>query len=589
MQNLHELYQHNIQKFQAELKKIKSQLFASSMLRLVFFLVLMIGIYFFYTNTKIVVGIILLGILGFIFLVKRHTNIHYQKQLREQLIEINQTEIEVLNHNFTQLSDGSEFQDSLHEFSNDIDLFGKKSFFQYLNRTSLANGKIRLAHLLIANTIQEIPQKQEAVKELASKLETRQFFSATASLIKAETSSDSISKWLVSYQKFVPKMMKWLPKVFSGISLIIIVGFFLDFVTWHYLLAWFFIGLFITSRFLKKINLLSHFVSKSQDTFQQYYQLIGIIEKESFNAKFLSALKRNLTTENSSSSQILQQFSKRIDALDQRNNLLFGALGNGFLLWDLHQSYQLESWISTHQNHVKNWFDTLATFDAYMSLGNFAYNHPDYTFPKINKDKSVMKATNLAHPLLFKKVVKNDFEIKDEQFFIITGANMAGKSTFLRTVSLHILMANIGLPVCADSSEYSPIKLITSMRTSDSLAEESSYFFAELSRLQFIVNKIKSDKYFIILDEILKGTNSKDKAIGSQKFIEKLVHSNSTGIIATHDLSLCEVEQQYEEVKNYYFDAQIINDELFFDYQFKKGICQNMNASFLLKKMKIVN
>jgi DNA mismatch repair ATPase MutS len=188
-----------------------------------------------------------------------------------------------------------------------------------------------------------------------------------------------------------------------------------------------------------------------------------------------------------------------------------------------------------------------------------------------------------------KKRIANNFSIEKEQFFIITGANMAGKSTFLRTVSLQILMGNTGLPVCATSCHYTPIKLITSMRTTDSLTDDESYFFSELKRLKFVVDEIKTDKYFIILDEILKGTNSTDKAIGSRKFIEKLVRSNSTGIIATHDLSLCEVTEELPQVKNYYFDAEIINDELNFDYRFKEGVCQNMNASFLLKKMEIVD
>ena len=195
----------------------------------------------------------------------------------------------------------------------------------------------------------------------------------------------------------------------------------------------------------------------------------------------------------------------------------------------------------------------------------------------------------LGHPLLkTKQRIDNNFTIENQQFFIITGANMAGKSTFLRTVSLSIIMANIGLPVCAISLDYSPIKLITSMRTSDSLADDESYFFSELKRLKFIVEKIKDEDYFIILDEILKGTNSTDKAIGSKKFVQKLVASNSTGIIATHDLSLCEIEKELDEVENYYFDAEIIKDELHFDYKLKDGICKNMNASFLLKKMDIV-
>ena len=264
-------------------------------------------------------------------------------------------------------------------------------------------------------------------------------------------------------------------------------------------------------------------------------------------------------------------------------------VGNGFLLWDLNYAFKVEKWLETYHNKVEDWFEVISFFDAQNSLANFAFNHPDYIYPNINQDQNVIKATQLGHPLLkTKKRVDNDFLIENQQFFIITGANMAGKSTFLRTVSLSIVMANMGLPVCAKSFDYSPIKLITSMRTSDSLADDESYFFSELKRLKFIVEEIKNDNYFIILDEILKGTNSTDKAIGSKKFVEKLVASNSTGIIATHDLSLCEIENELPEIKNYYFDAEIINDELNFDYRLKNGVCKNMNASFLLKKMEIV-
>jgi len=186
------------------------------------------------------------------------------------------------------------------------------------------------------------------------------------------------------------------------------------------------------------------------------------------------------------------------------------------------------------------------------------------------------------------KSITSDCLIDAQEFFIITGANMAGKSTFLRTLSLGIVMTNIGLPVCAKRFIYKPIKLITSIRNSDSLAEDTSYFFSELKRLKYIVEALKEEDYFVVLDEILKGTNSTDKAQGSQKFVERLIASQATGVIATHDLSLCEIESEYDEIHNYYFDAEIKNDELYFDYRLKKGICQNMNASFLLRKMEIV-
>jgi DNA mismatch repair ATPase MutS len=257
---------------------------------------------------------------------------------------------------------------------------------------------------------------------------------------------------------------------------------------------------------------------------------------------------------------------------------------------DLKNALKIEQWIANYGLKSEEWFDAVAYFDAQNSLANFAFNHPTYAFPVLVKDSSaIVNATEIAHPLISSaKRIPSDCQINAQQFFIVTGANMAGKSTFLRTLSLSIVMANVGLPVCASRMEYKPTKLITSMRTSDSLTQESSYFFSELTRLKFIVEALKTDSYFIVLDEILKGTNSVDKAVGSQKFVEKLILLKATGIIATHDLSLCEIENDYTNIQNYYLDAEIVNDELYFDYKLKKGICKNRNASFLLKKMEIV-
>lgn len=584
-------YNSQIEHYKSYLSKAAQKLAFSSLLRLGVFLGTAYFVYFFFGNVSAITAVLVVGIGIFLFLVSRHSDLKYERDKFRELIKINETELQVQERKFQDLPTGSEFEDPLHPYSQDIDLFGKGSFFQYLNRTALAEGKQELARIFLSNDTHAIEQKQEAVKELAEKADWRQNFSALAVLVKTETRTGIILSWLQSYKSFVPGVMKWLPWVFSALSAIVITAFFLDYIGGIELALWFFIGLFITGIYFKKVNLLSGSVSKVQDTFHQYYQLLALIENTEFSSELLRAKKELIVSEKQKASQILKQFSKAIDALDQRNNIIFGPLGNGFLLWDLRQSYKLEKWIAENGPEVEQWFTVIEFLDAYNSLGNFAFNHPGYVFPEIKEfDPHVTKAEQLAHPLLDpEKRVANDFTIEKEQFFIITGANMAGKSTFLRTVSLQILMSNIGLPVCAQSCAYSPIKLITSMRTTDSLTDDESYFFSELKRLKYIVDEIKNDQYFIILDEILKGTNSTDKAIGSRKFIEKLVRSNSTGIIATHDLSLCEVTDELPQVKNYYFDAEIINNELNFDYRFKKGICQNMNASFLLKKMEIVD
>lgn len=583
-------YNSQIQKYSSHLSKASQKLAFSSLLRLAVFFAMAFLIYQFWGNSSVITAVFVIGIALFIFLVSRHSDLRYERDKFRELIDINKTELEVLDRNFLSLPSGEEFEDPAHPFSQDIDLFGRASFFQYLNRTALAEGTRKLAHLLTSNDIEGIERKQEAIKELSEKADWRQNFSALATLVKTETRTGTILNWLREYQTFVPKIMKWLPMIFSFLSTIAIAAFYFDIIGGIELGLWFFVGIGITAVYLKKINLLSTRVSQVQDTFHQYYQLLALIESTEFSSELLKDKRKLILSEKKKASAILKQFSKAIDALDQRNNMIFGVFGNGFLLWDLRQSYKLETWIKENSQSVEKWFRVIEFLDANNTLGNFAFNHPSYVYPEINHDSHICEATQLAHPLLDpEKRVANDFSIEKEQFFIITGANMAGKSTFLRTVSLQILMANLGLPVCAVSCRYSPIKLITSMRTTDSLSDDESYFFSELKRLKYIVEEIRTEKYFIILDEILKGTNSTDKAIGSRKFIEKLVRSQSTGIIATHDLSLCEVTDELPQVKNYYFDAEIINDELNFDYRFKKGICQNMNASFLLKKMEIVD
>jgi len=594
MQNPLEFYQKEKQLFEVLFSKVKKQLTTYSMLRLFVFIVIVFGVYFFFGNGKAMTLIVLIGIAIFLFLVSKHTDLQHKKNKIQSLININETEIKVLNNDKTELDLGNEYKNSQHEFSYDIDLFGNGSFFQYLNRTAIKSGKDKLAKILSENTIDNIENKQKGLKELANKAKWRQNFSATASLVNVDAKDRLIVDWLQNHKNLLPKFIAYLPLLFFGISISLFVLNYFSFIGFGVIIAWFFIGLGVTGLFLKNTTILYQNANLAKDTFKQYHQLLLQIEREEFSSEILKEKQTQIKTENKKASAIFNDFSKTLDAFDQRNNIIFGIFGNAFALWDIKQSYKIELWIEKYHNQVEKWFEVIAFFDAQNSLANYVFNHPKHSFPKItNNNDFTIKAKQLGHPLLNKeKRIDNDFTIDSKEFFIITGANMAGKSTFLRTVSLSIVMANIGLPVCAKSFDYKPIHLITSMRTSDSLTDDESYFFSELKRLKFIVDAINpktaTKQYFIILDEILKGTNSKDKAIGSRKFVEKLVKSNSTGIIATHDLSLCEITNELPQVKNYYFDAEIINDELHFDYTFKNGICQNMNASFLLKKMEIV-
>ncbi|WP_405564340.1 MutS-related protein [Polaribacter sp. Asnod6-C07] len=589
MKNPLEFYNQQKEELEHEASKLKTKLINLGVFRLVVFLVTAFLVYLTFGKYPDVFIIAFLGVSLFSFLVIKYINLKREKAIVDQKIEINKTEINVLNGNFYQLETGKEFIDPSHFYSNDIDLFDRGSFFQYANRTATFDGKKALANLFTDNNIDAIIAKQHTINELSEKVKWRQHFSALASLVTVKNTSKSIVNWLGNYTSVFPNYLAKIQIGFSVISLLLLGLISFGFLSFSYLTAWFFIGLFITAMFLKKTNNLYVETDKARETFKQYHQLLNEIENESFTAKNLVEKQAIIQSENKKASTIFKEFSKILDAFDNRNNIVIAVFGNGLFLWDILNACKVEKWIANYKHTVENWFEVVAYFDAQNSLANFKFNHPKFVFPEISSEKEIIKSTNLGHPLLnANKRVDNDFFIDDEQFFIITGANMAGKSTFLRTVSLSIVMANCGLPVCAEHFKYHPIKLITSMRTSDSLTDDESYFYSELKRLKFIVDQIKTEKYFIILDEILKGTNSKDKAIGSKKFVEKLSKSKSTGIIATHDVSLCELENEFTDIKNYYFDAEIINDELHFDYTLKNGVCKNMNASFLLQKMEIV-
>ncbi|THD69077.1 DNA mismatch repair protein MutS [Robertkochia marina] len=584
-------YREQLKLFLEKHKAVKAQLTRISVLRLLVFLCVTLLLYYYHDSLGEVAVISVPGTTLFLLLVTYTARLKYQRNKFRELIRINQTELDVLKGDLNGLDTGDDFKDPTHAYSHDIDLFGEGSFFHYSNRTVTAMGRSYYANELTANQTEHIVHQQEAAAELSKLPDWRQEFMANAALIKTETSENDILHWIHNFSPALPHRLKWLPLAWTLSSIALLIMTITEVLPVHLFVYWFIAGLLLSGIFLAKVSKLSLFISKSQDTFKQYQKLLEAIEATEFKSEFLNEQKECAFSNGQNPSAHLKKLARMIDALDQRNNLLVAVLINPLGLADLYNGMRIEKWVLEHREDIPNWFRMIAFFDATITKANFHFNHPDYCFPEITdkKDAGVIQANALGHPLIpEEKLIRNNFSMEPREFMVVTGANMAGKSTFLRTTALFIVMSNCGLPVCADKAVYKPICLITSMRTADSLNEEASYFYAELKRLRFIVDELKEKEYFIILDEILKGTNSKDKAMGSRKFVERLAGSGSTGIIATHDLSLCEVAEEIKSVKNYFFDAYIENNALRFDYILRPGICTNMNASFLLDKMGIV-
>ncbi|MCH2235123.1 MAG: DNA mismatch repair protein MutS [Crocinitomicaceae bacterium] len=583
-----EFYLKEKEKSEVTVKALKKTALTLSMGRLSSFLAIPIWIYFLIPQSVLLFSGTVVLIILFLFLVRRSASCQEQLSYQKNRLEIIESELSALNGDYSKHNGGEDYQISQHDFANDLDIFGERSIFQLLNRAATEEGEELLAHFINENVADKIEAKQKALEELKDSPESRLHFHAQAKAVKKESTPQEIYEYFSEYKPFIPRFWRIVTPIFVLGSLALSVLSAVGVLPYVYLLYWFFLGCGITAIYFKRVTDVQQKLDKARYIFQTYAKLIEHLESQDYESEILRKHHAVFKNDGGTYSIKLRRLHEYLNALDQRQNMVFALIGAGLLLWDIQQMLKIERWIKDQSSTVGTLFEEIAFFDAYYALAHYNYLNADYVQPTLNV-QGKYEAENIVHPLMdAKQAVSNSYMINKGDFFIITGANMAGKSTFLRTVGTSIVMANLGLRIRAKSFSYTPIKVISSMRTEDSLQDNESYFFAELQRLQFINNSIKEEECFVILDEILKGTNSKDKAEGSQKYIATLLTSKATGIIATHDLSLCEMANSHKEISNYCFEAQIENDELTFDYKFKPGICQNMNASFLLKKMGLV-
>ncbi|HEX6224303.1 MAG TPA: hypothetical protein VFZ52_07830 [Chryseolinea sp.] len=337
----------------------------------------------------------------------------------------------------------------------------------------------------------------------------------------------------------------------------------------------------------KKVSDFHEYISKKKNILEKYGRLLHLFRQETFTSEVL----KKLTSHAQEADEKVESLATLVSYLNARLNFLTNLVVNSLLLYDLQCVYRLEKWKAENSAHVTQWLDVISEAEFLCSMGTFAFNHPSFIFPDITQELAI-NAEGLGHPLISEKdCVTNDVYVgKGQKVLIITGANMAGKSTFLRTSGVNLVLALAGAPVYAKVFSCPIINLRSGMRTADSLKDHQSYFYAELDRLKGIMDELRSDKpLLILLDEILKGTNSTDKQSGSIALVKQLLPHPCLAMIATHDIVLGDLESQFPgNIKNYHFEASIEDDQLSFDYKLKPGIAQTMNATFLMKKMGII-
>lgn len=599
MKQIYNYYTKNVETYSSQLDSLKNKIHWMGSIRLALTIGAFAALWIFREESWQELTIIVFSfILPFIWLMWLHSKLYAKKIYLESLIQLNKDELKGLDYDFSAFDGANEKISAEHPFSLDLDLFGDHSLFQSLNRTITSFGKEQLSDWLITPLTNQrlIIKRQEAIKELKDLSDLRQHLFVTGTINRNEYNYDksTIHNLYIGKAKsnFFTRNKLWniLTWLIPSLWVILLIAYLNSYIPGNVLNIFFIISLAFAYCKTKDINRLYEDVNKMEHIFKKYADLIKIIENRSFQSEELKEVFCQFSNEKETASNAIKRFSSYIGGLDQRFSLA-GIIFNIFYLRDTRHAILLEKWINLYADKLPLWLETLGRFDALCSLGGFAFNHPDYTYPEISDTYFKMEGKDLGHPLLDRKIcVKNDINIHQcPWFLIITGANMAGKSTYLRTVGINYLLACIGAPVCASSLIVYPAQLVTSLRTSDSLASNESYFFAELKRLKMIIDRLQSgEKLFIILDEILKGTNSIDKQKGSLALMKQLVKNQSCGIIATHDLVLGTLEKDFpNQIKNFRFEADIKKEELTFSYKLREGIAQNMNACFLMKKMGI--
>ncbi|MGJ1269324.1 MutS-related protein [Sphingobacterium spiritivorum] len=533
-------------------------------------------------------------ILLFAFLIRRQSRLEKERDNLKAYLRVNENEILLRDQRINCYSEGQEFEDGRHPYLSDLDIFGRYSLFTLVNRAATKLGIQQLAQWLSAPANKEtIQQRQDAVKELSAELHWCQQLQTTlifnldqqievkAFLRKYFESGDFSfgNAFMRIYVAIVPFVM--LAGIILALAGVKVIGYVFILALVHIL--W-------TLAMAGRVSVFSSKIDKVGGILNAYADGIRLVEERQWSSALTNSLQQRVSVQGNKGklSAAFKELGGLINKLDARNNILVGTVLNMFLLWDFKQVMAIVKWKSRYEENILEAFDVIAEYEALLSFATLKRNYTDWAFPVLLEDTKHGKITGEAinHPLINEAyAVANNYDANEHRIALVTGSNMAGKSTFLRTIGINAVLAYAGAPVCASSLELPIYKLITYMRIKDNLNESTSTFKAELDRMKYILDTVgqKKDSFFLI-DEMLRGTNSVDKYLGSRAIIKKLISMDGKGMVATHDLQLSTLETEYPGiVRNYHFDIQVKEGEMLFDYKLKDGECKVFNASMLLK------
>ncbi len=585
-----ELYQRRRNIFQEKHDQAQKVSNSISWLRLVFF-ILAAGAfgYGFYGPYRIVIFLALPLAAVFVWLIMKHMHLKEEIDFLKKLVQINATAGLRLEGKWTAFAErGDHYKDDTHPYTTDLNIFGQGSLFQYINATTSFRGERLLADLLSRPApIDELEPRQEAVSELANLLDFRQSFQAAGmdALFKQQD-PETVQGWAES--KLTPgnwsTALLYMPvATFSlfGLGLLGVLSYFPAVV---------FLVLQVAAALPGERKALERFTKtdKAVQRLKRYEKLMRWIEQENFTAPFLIAQKKRLFP----GAQPASRQIRRLVNIADRNNLRFSSSMIYFILkfsvlWDKWTLKMLDDWQKSYGKAVGSWFEATAEVEVLSSLAGLCHDNRHWVFPQVKTGPPAFKARDLGHPLIppGERVGNNTSLMGPGRFFIITGSNMSGKSTFLRTVGINLVLAYAGAPVCASEFGCSMMQVYSKMQIHDNLEERVSTFYSELIRMKMIIDAAQTGAPLIILlDEIFRGTNPRDRIFATRTIIKQLHTLNVIGLVTTHDYELGELEKEYtRSISNYHFTDEIRDGDIHFDYKIKPGIAQTANAVALMK------
>ena len=540
----------------------------------------------------------LASLAAFMALVVWHSRVIAEEDLARRFARVNRDALARITGRFAELAEnGARFADPAHPYTSDLDVFGQNSLFQRVSVAHTRVGQEKLAAFFNQpSPSATVRERQTAVRALAPLLDLRQRIEALALGVVDPTSKSKeppTPEPLLRWAEEKPQLKHWLHVVWAARILpFFTVGGMVAWSTFHHSWLFFTVPGLLSMFALSLANAITsrvfHAVSETQGAFLRYGTLLGELESLDVDAPLIRAAQARLTQSGKKPSQEMRRFERVVGFFELKHNGMIYPVVNLFLLWDVHCVLALEAWQESAGRYVREWLDVVGEAEALSSLAGLCHDEPEFCFPELSRT-ACFRATELGHLLIDRKVrVSNSVELAEAgTALLVTGSNMSGKSTMLRSMGLANVLAFAGGPVCAKQLVLAELSLVTSIRMSDSLASGVSHFYAEINKLKAVLDATAGPKpVFFLLDEILHGTNSLERQIGARWVIGELIKRGALGAVSTHDMGLAELSPELmKRVTLIHFRETVKDNEMSFDYKAHPGPVQAGNALRLMRRI----